>query len=223
MNKNYRAFLVLGAIVLLGFGGVYWWSKTRPENSERFYPQAHLKTLPAQEISDLERDGLLFMREEEKLAHDVYTALYQEWNIPIFKNIARSEETHTNAIAALLDKYGITDPAQETAAGVFVNPELQKLYTTLLNQGTQSRSDALRVGALIEDLDIADIQKRVGVTDNADVIFVYENLMKGSRNHLRSFTQQLSQEGVAYTPTYILEEEYTAIVNSPRETGPSRR
>jgi hypothetical protein len=79
------------------------------------------------------------------------------------------------------------------------------------------------VGALIEDLDIVDLQKRIGVTDNADVIFVYENLMKGSRNHLRSFVGQLTQNGATYEPTYLIPEEYAAIINSPRETGPMRR
>jgi len=57
------------------------------------------------------------------------------------------------------------------------------------------------------------------MTDNTDVRIVYQNLMKGSRNHLRSFYRQLDRSGVDYEPTYLPPDEYSRIINSPRETG----
>jgi hypothetical protein len=34
-----------------------------------------------------------------------------QWGLPIFQNIARSEETYTGAIKNLLDTFNILDPA----------------------------------------------------------------------------------------------------------------
>ena len=108
------------------------------------------------ELTEEEINGLIFMREEEKLAHDVYIALYQTWGLSIFQNIANSEQTHTDTVKVLLDAYGIADPSANTAPGEFVNPELQALYTQLVAQGSQSLTDALKVGAAIEEIDILE-------------------------------------------------------------------
>lgn len=101
-------------------------------------------TLGKSEISEQEKSSLLWMREEEKLAHDVYTVLSQKWGEQIFSNIAASEQTHTGAVLGLLTKYGIPDPAK-SEPGVFTSPEIQKLYDTLVAQGKTSLLDALIV------------------------------------------------------------------------------
>lgn len=175
--------------------------------------------LPEQALSDEERKGLLFMREEEKLARDVYSVLYDTWGMQIFSNIAQSEQTHTEAVRTILLKYNIADPVTDDAVGMFVNTDLQKLYRDLIAQGTISIEEALTVGALIEDLDIADLQKQIAQTDNDDIKLVYENLMRGSRNHLRSFVSQLTSRGVTYVPKYITQSEFDAIIASTQETG----
>jgi hypothetical protein len=77
------------------------------------------------DLTEVEAEGLIFMREEEKLARDVYLTLYDQWDIPIFQNIARSEQTHTDAIKNLLDTYGLVDPMVNDKIGVFINPDLQ--------------------------------------------------------------------------------------------------
>jgi hypothetical protein len=43
-------------------------------------------------LSPEEAAGLAYMREEEKLAHDVYLALYEQWGSTIFRSIASSEQ-----------------------------------------------------------------------------------------------------------------------------------
>jgi hypothetical protein len=68
-----------------------------------------------------EEQSLLFMREEEKLARDVYLAFYEEWGKPVFSNIAESEQTHTDAVAEKIEKYGLPDPVVDDTAGLFVN------------------------------------------------------------------------------------------------------
>jgi hypothetical protein len=166
-------------------------------------------------LTQAEVDGLLFMREEEKLAMDVYTFLYQKWGTPIFQNIAESELSHTNAVKTLLNTYGISDPAANTAAGSFADPALQALYDQLTAQGSASLAAALKVGAAIEEIDILDLQEEMELTTNADIERVYENLLWGSYNHLRAFVTNLkNQTGETYAPQYLSAEEYQTILNS---------
>ncbi|NOY10987.1 MAG: DUF2202 domain-containing protein [Archaeoglobi archaeon] len=174
--------------------------------------------LPVQQLSVEERSGILYMREEEKLARDVYQALYDKWGLRIFENIARSEQTHMDAVKALIDKYGLEDPAKD-GYGEFTNPEFQKLYDELVKTGEKSEVDALKVGALIEEIDIVDLKERLSQTDNEDVKLVYENLMKGSRNHLRAFVSNLEKYGEEYEPHYLSKEEFEQIISTPMETG----
>ena len=176
---------------------------------------ASTRTLDATESA-----GIVFMREEEKLARDVYQLFYTQWGQPIFTNIATSEQQHMDAVGTLISRYKLPDPASHTGTGVFVDPELQTLFNALMSQGQSSLQAALQVGATIEDLDIKDLNERIAQTDNPDVKQVYGNLLKGSRNHLRSFVSQLSTLGVTYVPQYISQAEFDAIINSPRETGP---
>jgi len=169
--------------------------------------------LSAEEIA-----GLKFMREEEKLAHDVYAALYGVWGAQVFDNISQSETTHTETILALLEKYGVADPAAGKAPGEFEDPELQALYDTLIAAGRVSLIEGLKVGALIEETDIRDITEKKQVTDEADILRVYDSLMCGSRNHLRAFNGALLDQGVTYVPTVITQAEWDAVANSAMET-----
>ena len=167
------------------------------------------------ELSQDEIDSLLFMREEEKLAHDVYIALYEQWGLRIFQNIANSEQAHTEAVKTLLEAYGLDDPAAGTATGVFINPDLQDLYDQLTVQGSQSLGDALLVGAAIEEIDILDLENALEQTENPDIQMVYQNLLKGSYNHLRAFTSNFArQTGETYQPQYLSLGEYESIVGS---------
>lgn len=178
-----------------------------------------LASLPTESLSDTERADLVFMREEEKLARDVYQTLYEKWNIQIFTNIAHSEQTHTETVRSLLEKYNVTDPVTDDSVGVFQNEKLQRLYDDLVSRGTTSEVEALKVGALIEELDIKDLQEALAKNDNVDIKFAYENLMRASRNHLRSFTKQLKARGETYVPQYISTEEYVDITATDTERG----
>ncbi len=186
--------------------------------------QAGLSTvvanLPMQELSAEEEVGLAKMREEEKLARDVYQVLYQKWNHRVFGNIARSEQRHMDAVRALLDKYSLPDPVTDPSVGVFTSPELQELYNSLVAQGQQSLVAAFRVGATIEDLDLKDLHDLLAQTDNTDIQAVYQNLAKGSRNHLRAYTSQLSMNGETYQAQFLTQEQVEDIITSPMERGP---
>jgi hypothetical protein len=181
---------------------------------------AALGQISGGELSIAEVEGLLYMREEEKLAKDVYLTLCEKWGMSTFQNIANAEQTHMDAVRTLIERYGLEDPAEASDIGVFTNSTLQDLYDQLVETGNQSLGDALRVGAAIEEIDILDLEEYIAQTDKADIQVVYESLMKGSRNHLRSFVSTLKrQEGQTYEPQYLSQEAYDAIVSTPTEAG----
>ena len=146
-------------------------------------------------LSQAEKDGLVFMREEEKLARDVYRVLGAEYSLPVFNNIAGAESTHMAAIKRLLDRYGVADPVNPDVPGSFQNPELQQLYADLIAQGDDGLTAALRVGIIVEKADIADLQIHIQETQHSDIRTVYTNLLRGSQNHLRAFEKLLARYG----------------------------
>lgn len=133
---------------------------------------------------------LSYLIEEEKLAHDVYVALSDEWGTRIFSNISESESQHQSQVASLLVSYDIDDP-RNAQAGLFVNDELQALYDSLMAKGMQSAQDAVEVGILIEETDIRDLQIAIDDIDDSAIDSVLERLLAASRNHLAAFTRQL--------------------------------
>lgn len=135
-------------------------------------------------------EQLLYLIEEEKLAHDVYTVMYQKYGAKVFGNILESESTHQGRVLTLLQARSIADP-RLSEAGVFRNQELQALYGTLIEQGSKNATQAYKVGVAIEEKDIADISTQLATATDQDVIAALESLRNGSENHLRAFNRQL--------------------------------
>lgn len=176
-----------------------------------------LTDLPEQELSDAERASLLHMREEEKLAHDVYVALSEVWPLRPLQNIPRSEQMHQQAVHALLERYQIEDPVAGLAPGKFATEPMQKLYEELVAKGRESQLAAIGVGLKIEELDIADLERQIAEADNNDIRVIYQNLLKGSRNHLRAFGRMLQRSGGSYEPEHLSAEVFEQIIASPQE------
>ena len=181
--------------------------------------QAQITSLPKEPLNSTELSSLSFMREEEKLALDVYITLYNKWGVNIFTNISSSEQTHMESVLLLLNKYSLTDPVGTNPVGVFNNTLLHVLYNQLVAQGNTSVLEAYKVGATIADLYIFDLKKALVNIDNQDIRLVYDMLPKGSRNHLRSFYRNVLNAGGTYTPQYITQAEFDVIINSAMETG----
>lgn len=171
---------------------------------------------PSDAITQAEIDMLVFMREEEKLARDVYAAMDELYAPPIFKNISKSEQFHMDQVLCLLQYYSIPDPAS-VDPGVFNNSELQQLYTDLIAQGSQSFAEGLKVGATIEDKDIFDLETDMAITVNPAILTIFDHLACASGNHIRSFTILLTNQGVTYVPQFISQEEYDGIISLPHQ------
>lgn len=194
------------------------------------------------ELDVAESTHLIFMREEEKLARDVYLTLAQEYpNQVVLQNIGEgSEQTHTDVIRDKLEDYGIPDPNPTTdllptSIGLFTGAEFGRYfaekYEQLVERGMRSELDALYVGALIEEIDMHDIVRCPNVivemdngieedgcglvyTDENALQNTYRSLVDGSENHLRTFVGQI--EAVIgegnYEAQYISQEEVDSIL-----------
>lgn len=187
--------------------------------AEEMHQPLDLSGVKVGELSQAEIDGLVFMREEEKLARDVYLAMYDLWAQRTFTNIARSEQEHMDSVLELLDAYGIADPVAGKEQGEFQNAELQALYDDLIAQGSQSLAEALRVGAAIEEIDILDLRERQAQTTDSHILRTYANLESGSENHLRAFVSVMGARkiGVVYQPQYLSEADYQAIIGAANQ------
>jgi hypothetical protein len=179
--------------------------------------QQSVAALPLENLEDAEKERILFIREEEKLAYDVYKTMFDKYGVNIFQNIPNSELSHMEAMLTLIKKYNLVDPMDTSPRGVFKDATLQTLYTSLVTQGNTSVLAAYQAGALIEELDINDLNSSLAVTNNQDIRLVYDFLNKGSRNHLRSFYKNIKNLNGTYTPIYISQTEFDAIVNSATE------
>ncbi|NCA70435.1 MAG: DUF2202 domain-containing protein [Sphingobacteriia bacterium] len=166
---------------------------------------------PSAALSAEESATLLWMREEEKLAHDVYVALDAQWDLTILERIAASEQRHFDALGDKIEHYALIDPALPSE-GAFSDPDLQGLFQALVEAGLESSTEALVVGATIEDLDIFDLLHAIEETDEAALKQTYEHLLEGSKNHLRAFVGQLRARGFDYAPQYIDPLLFDAIV-----------
>ncbi|NLS79818.1 MAG: DUF2202 domain-containing protein [Chloroflexi bacterium] len=208
------ALILVGVVVLVAFSAGAALAAQGVAAAARGIGGARQPAVVA-ELTPAEAAGLLLMREEEKLAHDVYVTLYDQRNLSIFQRIANSESAHTSAVKTLLDRYGLTDPVGDNAVGVLENDELQALYDQLVAQGSASLEGALRVGAAIEEIDILDLQEEMALTDKADILRVYQNLLNGSTSHLRAFVSTLErQTGEAYEPQYMTQAAYEGIIGA---------
>lgn len=163
-------------------------------------------------LSDDERESIIYLREEEKLARDVYKMMYAKYDLRPFRNISQAEERHMELMKDLLTKYSINDPVSSDETGSFTNSAINELYKKLIEQGNSSLVDALKVSAFIEEVDIKDLDKQLSITQNSDIKDTYTYLRQGSENHLRAYVKNLSNHGVEYIPIELSKEEFDKII-----------
>ncbi|MEU0644987.1 DUF2202 domain-containing protein [Streptomyces umbrinus] len=150
-------------------------------------------TAPSGTLSAAQKTRLARTAEEEKLAHDLYTAFAARYEAHVFDRIAAAETHHIDAVRTLLDRYDVTDPTAGKAAGDFTDATVQATYDRLLKQGTASVESALKAGRTIETDDIAALAKARSGLDAPDVEQVYDNLLAASRMHQAAFDRWLSR------------------------------
>jgi len=199
------------SLAFLGTNSISAGKVNTVSQSDSFYCKA--VDFPKQDVSSSEEKELLYMREEEKMAHDIYSLMYDKWGLRPFYNITGAEERHMSAVKSMIDKYALTDPVKDIKVGAFTNMEIKKLYTGLLEQGNKSAIDALKAGAEVEEVDIKDLMQAIKDTDNKDIKFVYNNLLNASGNHLRAFMRNIERRGETYIPKHLDKKTFDEILN----------
>ncbi len=185
---------------------------TQSLSPQPFAPQQAQATIA---LSQQEYKDLTYMREEEKLARDVYTFLYNQWKLSLFASIAKSEQRHTDRMLMLLQSYNIADPSLNADYGVFKNPHLSGLYKSLIAKGKISVLEALKVGALIEEVDIKDLNTAISQTNKSNILTSYKNIRNGSYHHLRAFVHSIELYGQNYKASVLTQANVDQIVNAP--------
>lgn len=172
-------------------------------------------------LPDNDKATLALMREEEKLARDVYRTLGERWNQVVFQHIAQAEVAHMQAVKGLMERYKVDDPVAVTGdeRGRFVHQPFQKLYDSLVTTGSASLVGALRAGAFLEERDLQDLYEAQKATEASDVKTLYANLVRASEQHLRAFTRNLAREGESYEPSILSKDDYQRIMGAKGRGG----
>jgi len=169
-------------------------------------------------LSEALANTISYMGNEERLAYDVYNRLYEEWGTKQFTNIAtKSEYKHITAVQQLVQKYKMSDdinftnidlpalgymntPIENMQAGTYDISKIQRLYDDLVAMGSTSEVDALKVGCIVEVVDVNDLDEYITLAEQSnanDVVDVFNFLRDGSYNHYWAFDKGLKNKGVA--------------------------
>lgn len=173
---------------------------------------------PKSTLSEELANTLSYMGNEERLAYDVYNTLYGLWGTKQFTNIAsKSEVKHISAVQKLVLKYKMNDdisftnvdlpalgymntPIENMQAGTYDISKIQRLYDDLVAAGSASEIEALKVGCIVEVVDVTDLDAYITIAQNAqaqDVVDVFNFLRDGSYNHYWAFDKGLKNKGVS--------------------------
>lgn len=216
--------VLTGGLAYAGNGnqGGSAWGPPIPDISCDQVLDDYFDTLPVNVLDEQTIADIILLREEEKMARDVYYTMSIIYDLSVFPNISWSEQQHMNLVAKLLERYGLPDPAAGMAIGEFEDEWVQETYDWLVDIGSQSLIDALWVGATVEDVDIWHLDHMIEHSadhDFDDVSLIIENMNAGSRNHMRSFYGALEKRDYEYEVQWITEERLNEIVEADMETA----
>ena len=180
------------------------------------FSSLYFQTNAISQITQADKDALIFSIQEEKVANNFYAAMEKIYGLNIFRNISGSEFTHMSHIKSLIEKYEMDNPltGNYQAAGSFKDAGLEKIYEDLVSRGSVSEIEALKESASFEEMDIRDLMEFAASTDVGDIKNTFNLLIGGSENHLRAFVRNLDARGIAYSPQYLSKEEFERIVTS---------
>jgi hypothetical protein len=171
--------------------------------------------LDANETADL-----VYQREAEKLARDIYTASYGLWNEGAFYNTYQAELRHMDTMLKMLIKFGIPDPVVSNGEGEFSDQGLAALYPDLIDRSDDSMLAAFEAGAYIEELEIQSLEAALDRTDEPGLTNAYSNLLAASRNHLRTFVSHIAALGESYEAQVLDQSEVSEITDGYDEVTP---
>jgi hypothetical protein len=154
------------------------------------YPAA-VQAATSATTTGLTNAQLTEMREEERVARDLYTQLGRSSGEAIFTRIAAAEQRHLDAVERLMSSQGMDPDAAGTTVGRYAVPDLQSAYNRWLAAGRASDQAAYKVGVELEKQDIAEL-KALRVASGTTGARVVQALRTGSEHHLAAFTKAVN-------------------------------
>ncbi|RFO96418.1 hypothetical protein DIC66_14055 [Rhodoferax lacus] len=175
--------------------------------------RASVANHPATAMSTEAAASLAFMREQQQLLFEIYDLDVSVWNLPLFTNLRESASTTSESAKLLLDRYQQADPMYGLPSGTFKSPEFQALYEKFANVTRENLIEALTVSIEMEELNVRELSdQKAQVVNNADVLIIYDSVLKASIGRLVAAMRELNQRGVSYVPKFITQAEFDAIL-----------
>lgn len=186
-----------------------------------FYkPQPAPSPATAGALTPQERQSLIYVREAEKMARDLYLGMYQAWGLSVFKSTSAEEQDHVDAMLELFGIYALSDPlAARDVPGTYLNQNITSMHSSLFSQGIRSKKDGLKACALQEEINILDLDLAMKSTQKPDIARVYLELQRDSMNHLRSFAHCLEALGERYRAVKLSQQTVDAIILDKMDRG----
>jgi len=199
---------------------------------------------PNSELTQEVKESLAYMGNEERLAYDIYTTLYnyhmdKGTEINQFANIVKSEQKHIEIVQNTIQKYNldisklsvVVDPVadkdvafEDMPMGKYDVPAIQELYDSLYEKGVASKQAALEVGCIVEVVDIDDLDEfilQAEVSNATDIVDAFNILRDGSYNHFWAFDKGLKAIGVDEGCAVLGAKYEKAVEEYPNNKGDS--
>ncbi len=143
-------------------------------------------------LSPREIDDMNYLIENEKLLRDYFNVMYNKYNLSLFQNVAKSEQSHLNFLAVKFLRYDLKNPTEEKPAGEYVNPELQQTYDIMIAKGETNIYAALLAGSSKVKEDVEDIPLMIDQFEgNADIVLIFSNILIESQKNREVLEQEL--------------------------------
>ena len=204
-----------------------------------------LSQYPMSNLTQKVKESLAYMGNEERLAHDIYTVLYNYHNdegtqINQLANIPKSEQKHVEIVQSVIQRYDLNiseiliveNPVRDQnvlfgdmPVGVYDIPAIQELYDSLYDKGIASKQAALEVGCMVEVLDVNDLDQAISQAKESnatDVVAAFNILRDGSYNHYWAFDKGLKNMGIT-EGCGVLGEEYAKTTEEYPQNSNGRR
>jgi len=166
-------------------------------------------------LSPAETKALINLHDNQKLSLFVYDSLFAIWGINPFGNIRSAESQHVDFLvdvaenySVILDKNGSTDNKPG-----FTTPQAETIYHESISKGSLSVIDALKRGALLEEMSLLALHEAKAVTIKSDLLHTFDILAMGSKNNLQAFNKRLKMYGITYEPGLLDQKDFKNIIS----------
>lgn len=159
---------------------------------------------------------VLYLIEQEKLAHDLYSVLDTIWVTEIFNRLSGDERNHMEKLNAVAVDFMMVVPNHfnEYLPGQYINENLRHLYHDLLLDANLSLEDAYRTCANLEERKILDLRAALKQPNFELETLTYKALLIGAEDNFKLFLRALLEMNAGYQPIHFSNSEFEALTKN---------